>query len=259
MAVLLVLLSVISVSAFLIDGSEHETSIISEVDVGSAPIEVSDDWDQYETVLVDYDELMASANNGTLNITLLGEDININIQQTSENRGKVWYKGYVVGFPEYNVDISIGENEVRGSITTYDMMYNIEPTDVVIDGKTVHLVVAADISDLRLMEKSYPIDPLTFEVINEDNIRHEFAVQVYDPHGNRIFNESYSLQPGNEIHSPEISEVLGRHRYVYTLDNGKPSTLYASVERAAELSSSQKVSFLFVDGPDKMLIGIAQA
>ncbi|WP_406661956.1 hypothetical protein V7O66_05435 [Methanolobus sp. ZRKC3] len=258
-----IILSEVDAGNSFIDFSDDwgdETGIISKVYVGNASIEVSDDWNYHETVLIDYDELMGSADNGTLQITLLGEDIDIVIQDSSERRGKIWYKGFVAGSPEYNVDISIGDNEVRGSISTYDMGYNIVPTDVVINGQTIHLVVASDILDTRSMEKNYPIDPLTFEVINEDSIGHKFAVEVYDPYSNLIFNETYSLQPGETILSPEVSEQLGRHRYGYTLDNNETFALNAMVERAAELGSSEKVSFIFVNDPKhSMLISIEQA
>ena len=186
--------------------------------------------------------------------------IDIIIQKSDERPGGVWYKGFAEGHPNYNVDISIRGNKVYGSVTTYGRDYNIYPTDVVIDGEIVHLVVASDILDTRFIEEKYPIDPLTFEIVNEDNIMHDFAIEVYDPYNNLIFDETYSLQPGETIQSPEISKQLGLHLYVYKLDTNETFTLHARVSREANLGSSEKVSFIFVnDTEHPMLIGTTVA
>ncbi|WP_143072293.1 hypothetical protein [Methanolobus profundi] len=243
-----------------VDDTEQNSGIISKVDIESGLIEVSDDWDSYETVLISSEKLNVSAWEGNINLTLMDKNIDIMIQTSGERTDSIWYKGFADGNPDNNVDISIRDEGVYASITTYDRMYNIFPTDIVTDGETVHLVSAYNILDTRALEEKYPIDPLTFEVINEDNVEHDFAIEVYDPYRNLIFNESYSLQPGETIQSPEISKELGLHRYVYTLDNDEKFTENARVERLSELGSSQRVSFIFIDDPEiQMAIRTEQA
>ncbi|WP_340819351.1 hypothetical protein [Methanolobus sp. WCC4] len=242
------------------DKAIHDTDIVSKIDVESGSIDISDDWDYYETVFIDSDKLNVSSGEGNINLTLMDNNIDIIIQTSGKRPGGVGYKGFADGDPEYNVDITIREEEVYASVTTYDWMYNIVPTNVVVDGKIVHLVTGYDILDTRTIEENYPVDPLTFEIINEDKVEHDFAIEVYDPYHDLIFNESYSLQPGETIQSPEISKEPGMHRYVYTLDNNETFTENARVERLAELGSSQRVSFIFIDDPEhQMMISIEQA
>lgn len=271
---MIILLSVISVSAFLrsemevndtssisgLKDTEQSSGIISKIDVESDFIEVSDDWDSYETVLIDSEKLNVSACEGNINLTLMDKNIDIIIQTSGERTDSTWYKGFADGNPDHNVDIIIREEGVYASVTVYDRMYNIFPTDIVTDEKIVHLVSVYDIMDTRALEEDHPIDPLTFEIINEDNVEHDLAIEVYDPYRNLIFNESYSLQPGETIQSPEISKEPGLHRYVYTLDNDETFTENARVERLANLGSSQRVSFIFIDDPEhQMMISTEQA
>lgn len=245
----IILLSVISASACLNSENQENTTyqdkgIVSEIDVGAVSTIISEDWDYNETVIIDTEKLNAFARNGTLNITLMNEDIDIALQVIDDSSPDVIrYKGFAQGNPDYNVDISIRGEEVYGSVTTYDRMYDIFPTDIVADGKTVHYVAVYDITDSRTEDEKYPVDPLTFEIINKDIIEHNFSIEAFDPYNKSIFNESYLLNPGETIQSPEISEQLGLHHYAYSLDNGESFVIYVEVGRAANLGSSEKASF----------------
>ncbi|WP_407282951.1 hypothetical protein V7O61_01675 [Methanolobus sp. WCC1] len=239
---------------------EQSTGIVSKVDVDAVSTKLPEDLDYNETVIIDTEKLNKSAKEGNINLTLMNKNIDIIIQSSGERKNGIGYKGFSQGNPDYSVDITIREKEVYASITTYDTGYNIMPTDVMVNGEIVHTIVAVDIMDTRLIEDKYPVDPLTFEINNEDTTEHEFSIEVYNPYGDLIFNESYSLNPGENIQSPEISEELGLHHYVYTLDNKDTFTLDVSVERSAGLSSSQKASFIFIDDPEhQMAISIEQA
>ncbi|SDF51129.1 hypothetical protein SAMN04488589_0743 [Methanolobus vulcani] len=234
---------------------EQRTGIVSKVDVGSVSIKLPEDWDYNETVIIDTEKLNAFARNGTLNIALMDEDIDIVIQVIDDrDQDVIRYKGFAQENPDYNVDMSLRGEEVYASITTYDRMYSIFPTDVVADGKTVHYVAVYDITDSRSELEKYSVDPLTFDIINEDSLNHEFSVEVFDPYNKSIFNESYLLNPGETIQSPEISEQLGLHHYVYSLDNGESFVLYVRVERAANLGSSEKASFEITNDPANQLL-----
>ncbi|WMW24134.1 hypothetical protein RE474_08490 [Methanolobus sediminis] len=234
---------------------EQSTGIVSKVDVGAVSLKLPEDWDYNETVTIDTEKLNSFARNGTLNIVLMNEDIDIVIQVVDDSdQDVIRYKGFAQENPDYNVDMSLRGEEVYASITTYDKMYNIFPTDVVTNGKTVHYVAVYDIIDSRSEMEKYPIDPLTFDIINEDSLNHEFAVEVFDPYNKSIFNETYLLNPGETIQSPEISEQLGLHHYVYSLDNGEAFVLYVRVERATNLGSSEKVSFEITNDPANPLL-----
>jgi hypothetical protein len=222
---------------------EQSTGIVSKVEVGAVSTKIPEDLDYNETVIIDTEKLNNSAKDGTINLILNDENIEIIVQKSGERNDGIWYKGFTKENPDYNVDITIRGDEVYGSIDTYDKGYTIFPTKVVVDGEIIHVVTISDILNSRLELEKYPVDPLTFEIINGDNLNHEFAIEVFDPYNKSIFKESYSLQPGETMNSPEVSEQLGLHHYVYSLDNGESLVLYVRVGRSSNLGSSEKASF----------------
>lgn len=222
---------------------EQSTGIVSKVDVDAVSTKLPEDLDYNETVIIDTEKLNNSAKEGNINLTLMNKNIDIIIQKSTERKDRIWYKGFTKENPDYNVDITIRGDEVYGSIDTYDKGYTIFPTNVVVEGEIIHVVIISDILNSRLELEKYPVDPLTFDIINEDSLNHEFAVEVFDPYNKSIFKESYSLQPGETMNSPEVSKQLGLHHYVYSLDNGESFVLYVRVGRSTNMGSSEKASF----------------
>ncbi|WP_292466982.1 hypothetical protein [Methanolobus sp.] len=148
----------------------------------------------------------------------MNKDIDIIIHSMEDSDPDVVrYKGFVTNSPDYNLDMSLRGEEIYGSVTNYERKYNIFPIDVVVDGKIIHYVAVYDIVNSRMEEEKYPVDPLNFGILNEDSIKHDFSVEVFDPYNKSIFKESYSIEPDEKIESLDISEELELHRYVYTL------------------------------------------
>jgi hypothetical protein len=55
------------------------------------------------------------------------------------------------------------------------------------------------------------------------------------------------MSPGEIIVSPEVSEVLGSHRYVVTLDGNYSFEQSSTVARSTGLGSSEKLYFNIVN------------
>jgi hypothetical protein len=121
----------------------------------------------------------------------------------------------------------------------------------------MYVLYMTDYEKEEQRHEQYPIDPLTFEISNEDSLDHNISIEIFDPSNVAIFYENYSISPGEIIASPEISEILGKHRYVVTLDNDYSFEQSATVARSTGLGSSEKLYFNIInDSEYPVLVGI---
>ena len=129
------------------------------------------------------------------------------------------------------------------------------------DGKVVHLVwmYYNEEMDEKLAEE-YSLDPLQFFLSNSDKEAHKIRIELFDFYNESVFNGTYSLDPGDEVASPEINVELGYYRYEITLDGQPPFEQKVRADYAAALGSSEKLYINLIDHPKyPMEIGIEVA
>lgn len=229
-------------------------SIIKKIEIDSSFLEVSEDWDDFELVIVDTDKLKKSAANGSVDLRVMGEDFEVEIREASKLRGEnsYFYTGPIVGSERGRADLYVVGERLSGSVEPgepWNVTYNIAPTYEKYDGKTVHVVFMVDWEKEReRLEQN--IDPLQFFLQNSDSDEHAISIEIFDFNNKSIFKETYTLSPGDEVSSPEITAELGMHRYEIILDDDIAFEQKARVDYASELSSSEKLYINIVDDPD---------
>ncbi|WP_440953956.1 hypothetical protein ACSAZK_09660 [Methanosarcina sp. Mfa9] len=226
-------------------------------------LEIPESCDYVDAVIVNTEKFNKSAANGTVNLSLMGEDFELKLHETDYPTSKTTYAGYITGKPQSNVFFSIGEDSISGSIVVdfYTLSYGIRDTDEMYDGNVVHLVwmYYNEGMDEKLAEE-YSLDPLQFFLSNSDKEAHEVRIELFDFYNESLFNETYSLNPGDEIASPEINVELGYYSYEITLDGQPPFEQKVRGDYAAGLCSSEKLYINLIDHPEyPMEIGIEVA
>jgi hypothetical protein len=215
-------------------------------------------WDEYKAVTVNVDKLGEALDSKHFSLKLLEEDVKISITQS--NKEGIFYRGYANEVAANEAEFSFGGNAFSCYIDLGTRSYQLSPTGKIVDNETIYVLYMTDYEKRKHRYEEYPIDPLTFEISNEDTLEHNISIEIFDPSNVAIFNENYTISPGEEIVSPDISEVLGKHRYVVILDGNYTFEESATVARKAELVSSEKLYFNFINNSEyPMEVGIEVA
>ncbi|AKB23537.1 hypothetical protein MSMTP_0068 [Methanosarcina sp. MTP4] len=237
--------------------------IIPVIGFDKSLLEIPESCDYVAAIIINPVKFNKSAANGTVNLSLMGEDFELKLHETDYPTSKTTYAGYITGKPQSNVFFSVGEDSISGSIVVdfYTLSYGIRATDEMYDGKVVHLVWVYRHEDMKeKLEQEYSLDPLQFFLSNSDKEGHEIRIELLDFHNEPVFNGTYSLNPGDEVASPEINVELGNYRYEITLDGQPPFEQKVRADYATELGSSEKLYINLIDHPEyPMEIGIEVA
>ncbi|MDK2947905.1 MAG: hypothetical protein PWQ63_1065 [Methanolobus sp.] len=239
---------IFAVSGLLYTNFSPENKIINDADYMIAEEDVQAHWDEYKAVTVDVDRLRESLDSGNFSLMLLDEDVNIMIFKSDKTEG--YYRGYANGVAANEAEFYCGDNLCSCYVDFGTHFYHISPTGDTAGNETIYVLYMTDYEKDKQRHYQYPIDPLTFEISNEDSLGHNISIKIFDPSNSLIFSENYSISPDEIIVSPDISEVLGRHRYVVILDDDHRFEEFATVARAAELVSSEKLYFNIVNNSE---------
>lgn len=103
----------------------------------------------YEIVVTNPEKFKTSAANGTVELRLLDEDVEVELQETItstnpdiSSRIKT-YKGKVVGSSDSSVLLTVADDVILGKIDTGSKSYYIEQTNKKYDGKVVHVIYSS--------------------------------------------------------------------------------------------------------------------
>ncbi|MDY9926458.1 hypothetical protein [Methanosarcina sp.] len=265
----LILLGIVVFSIYL--GSNNESvpddkGIIQKIEVkNSSFLEVSEDWDGFETVIIDADKLRKAADNGNVTLNVMEEDFEVEIQEKSRLEGEnaYYYTGPVAGSKQSRAELYIEGENLSGSVELgepWNVTYNIAHTDERYDGKIVHIVFMIDWEKERERLEQEEIDPLQFFLINSDSRKHVISIEIFDFNNKSIFKETYTLGLEDEISSPKIDAELGQYRYEIILDNESTFEQKAQADHVTNLCSSEKLYITLIDHPEyPMEIGIEVA
>ena len=239
---------ILVVAGLLYFNFSDKNEIITDVDYIIDEEDVQAHWDEYKTVTVNVDRLRESLENGNVKLSLINEDVEIIITESEISNG--YYRGYVNGVAANEAEFYQSENTCSCYVDLGTHSYQIAPIREMDSNEVIYVLYMIDYEKDKLRHEQYPIDPLTFEISNEDSLNHNISIEIFDPSNSLIFYENYSISPGEIIVSPEVSEVLGQHRYVVILDGDYRFEEFATVARAAELGSSEKLYFNFINNSE---------
>lgn len=252
-----IILVILAFAGIMYVNSSEEDGIITKVDYDLGYVQPH--WDDYETVTLNEDKLRQSLESGSVSLNLLGENVDITITEY-ENKNYDYYKGSVNGIKSNDAEFYIEEETCSCYVSLGTHYYQIAPTEKIIGNEMIYVLYMTDREKEVQRIEQYPIDPLTFEISNEDYIEHDISIEIFNPSNVSIFRENYSISPGETINSPEVSKVLGTYRYVVILDDDYKLEQTASVARATGLGSSEKLYFNLINDseyPIDMAIAVA--
>ncbi len=265
----LILLGFVTLSVY--SGSSNERvpadgDIIQKIEVNNSSfLEYSKDWDSFETIIVDIDNLREAADDGDVTLNIMGETFEVEIKEKSrlEEENAYFYTGPIVGSKDKDsrADLYVGEESFGGSVEPgepWNVTYNIAPTDKRYDGKIVHVVFMQDWEKQRERLEQAGIDPLVFFLINNDSRKHVMSIEILDFNNKSVFKENYTINPGDEIFSPKIDAELGQYRYEIILDGKLVCEEKVQASYAANLGGSEKLYIYITGDPDNPLtFGVA--
>ncbi|HOW13522.1 hypothetical protein [Methanosarcina sp.] len=255
------LLGIVTFSVYYGSSSEsaqNEGDIIQKVEVNNSSfLEGSEDWDGFETVIIDIDKLRKAADVGNVTLNIMGENFEVEIREKSRLEGEnaYFYTGPIAGSKDKDsrADLYVGEESLCGSVEPgepWNVTYNIVPTDQRYDGKIVHVVFMQDWTKENERLEKAGIDPLQFFLINNDSRKHVMSIEIFDFNNKSVFKENYTINPGDEISSPKIDVELGKYRYEIILDNELTYEAKVKAGFAGNLSGSEKLHLTIRDDPD---------
>jgi hypothetical protein len=231
-----------------------ENNIFKEIKLDNSSIKVPESCDHFETVIVNPEKFRELALNGTLNLSLMGEDYELKLQETKTRKPDIIsYSGYIVGKPQSSAFFTVKNDSINGCINVdfYTLSYGISSTDEKYDGKIVHLLRRYyNEGAEEKLEKQYSLDPLRFSISNSDKERHEVCIELLNFYNQTIFKQTYTMNPGDRISSTMINAELGLYRYEIILDNDFTCEQTVRADYAAELGSSEKLYIYITDDPD---------
>ena len=234
--------------------------IIPLIGFDKSLLEIPESRDYVDAVIVNTEKFNKSAANGTVNLSLMGENFELKLHETDTSNTRTTYAGYITGKPQSIAFFAVGEDTISGCINVdfYTLSYRIEATEEMYDGNVAHLVWMYHNKGMNeKLEQEYSLDPLQFFLSNSDKEAHEIRIELFDFYNESVFNGTYSLDPGDEVASPEINVELGYYRYEIILDGQPPFEQKVRADYAAELSSSEKLYLNLIDHPEyPMEIGI---
>jgi hypothetical protein len=230
-----------------------ENSIFEEIKLDNSSIAAPETCDHFETIIVNSLKFRELASNGTLNLSLMGEDYELKLQETDTLNPDTTYSGYIVGEPQSSAFFTVSNDSVNGCINMdFDTLsYGITATDKKYDGNTVHSVCRYYNEGMeKELKKRYSLDPLEFSLRNSDNKSHEIYMELFDFYNKSIFKETYKMNSGDEIFSPKIDAERGYYRYEIILDNKLTFEHKVRADYASELGSSEKLHLNILGDPD---------
>lgn len=248
------------------ESAQNEGDIIQKIEVSNSSfLEGSEDWDGFETVIVDIDKLRKAADDGNVTLNIMGEKFEVEIREKSRLEGEnaYFYTGPIVGCKDKDsrADLYVGEETLGGSVEPgepWNVTYNIAHTDQRYDGKIVHVVFMQDWEKQRERLEKAGIDPLEFFLINSDSRKHVMSIEIFDFNNSSVFKENYTINPGNEISSPKIDAELGQYRYEIILDDKLVYEEKVQTGYVANLGGSEKLYIHITEDPDDPLtFGVA--
>jgi hypothetical protein len=120
-----------------------ENNIFEEIKLDNSSIEVPESCDRFETVIVNPAKFRELTSNGTVNLSLMGEDYELKLQEREiQNPNVNSYLGYIVGKPQSSAFFTVKNDSIDACINVdfFNQSYGIASTDEKYDGKIVHLL-----------------------------------------------------------------------------------------------------------------------
>lgn len=231
-----------------------ENDIFKEIKLNRNSIEAPESCDRFETVIVNPAKFRELASNGTVNLDLMGEDYELKLQEREIQKPNVnSYMGYIVGKPQSSAFFTVKDNSIDGCINVdfFNQSYGIASTDEKYDGKIVHLLWRYyNEGGEEEIKKYHSLDPLEFSLRNSDKKSHKIHIELFDFYNKSVFKENYTMNPEDEIFSPEITVEPGYYRYKIILDNKFTFEQRVTASYAANLGGSEKIHLNIRDDPD---------
>jgi hypothetical protein len=238
--------------SILLDNSE--SSVFEGVRLEKSSIEAPEPCDQFETIIVNPLKFRELASNGTVNLTLAGEEYELKLlERETGNSNVTSYMGYIAGKPQSSVFFTVKNDSIEGCINVdfYTLSYGIASTDEKYNGKIVHILWRCySEGGENEIKKHNSLDPLEFYLQNSDKRSHEIHIELFDFYNKSVFKETYTMKPGDEIFSPEISVEPGYYRYNIILDDNSTFESRVTANYAANLGGSEKLHLTIRDDPD---------
>lgn len=231
-----------------------ENGIFKEVKLDNSSIKAPESCDLFETIIVNATEFRKLASNGTVNLSLMGEDYELKLQEREIQKPNVnSYMGYIVGKPQSSAFFTVKDDSIDGCINVdfFNKSYGIASTDEKYDGKIVHLLWRCySEGGEEEIKKHHSLDPLEFSLRNNDKKSHEIQIELFDFYNKSVFKENYTMSPEDETFSPEITVEPGYYRYKIILDNKFTFEQRVTASYAANLGGSEKLHLNIIDDLD---------
>lgn len=242
----------------------NENDIFEEIKLDNSSIKAPESCNEFETIIVNPSKFRELASNGTLNLSLMGEDYELKLQEEETRKLNVTsYSGYIVEKPQSSAFFTVKNNSINGCINVdfYTLSYGIASTEESHDGKIVHILWKYyNEGAEEELKKHYSLDPLEFSLTNSDKKTHEVYIELFDFYNQSVFKNTYTLNPGDQVFSPKINVEPGIYRYEIFQDNELIGEETVRADYAAELGSSEKLHINLIDHPEyPMEIGIEVA
>jgi len=228
--------------------------IFEEININKGLIKPSEPCTAYQTVVVNPARFRELASNGTVNLSLMGEDYELKLQDRQIQKTDLKsYMGYISGKPQSSCFFTVRNESIEGYINVdfFTLSYGITETNKSYNGKVIHLLCKyySQEGD-REIRKRYSLDPLEFTLRNNGKKNHEVSIELLDFYNKSLFKAKYSLKPGDEIFSPKINVEPAYYRYEIILDNTFTFEEKVRADYAAELGSSEKLHINLIEDPD---------
>jgi hypothetical protein len=234
--------------------SEAGNSIFEEIKLDNSFIEAPESCDEFETVIVNSSKFRELVSNETLNLNLMGADYEFKLQERETQNQRVnSYSGCIVGKPQSSAFFTVKKDSIDGCINVdfYTLSYGIASTDEKYNGKIVHILWRCySEGGEEEVKKYHSLDPLEFSLRNSDKKSHQVHIELVDFYNKSVFKENYTMNPGDEIVSPEINVEPGYYRYKIILDNRSTFEQRVMANYAANVGGSEKMHLTVRDNPD---------
>jgi hypothetical protein len=234
----------------------NDKGIIQKIDYNNSYFDVQEDWDGFETIVVDIDKFRRAADSGIVTLRLMGANFEVKIKEKSRSEGETFYTGSIIGKNQSRADFYVQEDFLYGSVEPgepWNVTYNIAHTDVRYNGKIVHVIFMTDWEKQQERLKKNGVDPLQFSLKNGDSKKHMISIEIFDFNNKSVYKETYTMKPGDEISSPKIDTQLGQYRYEIILDNKFTFEEKIQASYAANLGGSEKLNLTIRDDPDNSI------
>ncbi len=237
-----------------INNKTSENDLFEEVEIDNSMIEAPESCEQFETIITNPMKFRELASNGTVNLSLMGEDYELKLQEREISKPNVTsYMGYIAGKPQSSAFFTVKNDSIEGCINVdfYTLSYGIASTEEKYNGKIVHVLWRCYSEEgEEEIKKHHSLDPLEFSLRNSDKKNHEVDIEILDFYNKSVFKENYTTKPGDEIFSPEIKVEPGYYRYKIILDNKSTFEQRVTANYAANLGGSEKLHLTIRDDPN---------